>query len=319
MKTDLDALSRVEARLKAIFRDDPTLEPFLSDEYFWGGGQMRSKVCVNLGRLFGLKYETIIDIAVFTELLHNASLIHDDIIDEDGQRRGVPAIWKEVGIPRAILIGDLLIAKSFKIASEANEKKGVRLSWVQNISLATNAAVNGAMRELNYDTSDSNFYRYLKMAELKTGSLFSLPVNCICDAAQINPLKKEQISGAFSKFAIAYQIKDDEADFLGYKKGRIKSSDLLNGRPNIFYLTQYSISETSNNHSEIYDVHAGLVFKARSELLKVNPKISSFLDKIILPFVAMSKPPKTNLKSSYPYKITTTHSINEPEYKFAKP
>ena len=280
---------------------------------------MRSKVCVNLGKLFGLRSQTVIDIAVLTELLHNASLIHDDIIDEDGQRRGVPSIWKEVGIPKALLIGDLLIAKSFEVASSANEKNEVKLSWVKNISLATNAAVNGAIRELDYDTGDSNFYRYLKMAELKTGSLFSLPVNCICDTAQFNPLKKQKISGAFSKFAIAYQIKDDEADFLGYKEGRNKSSDLLNDRPNIFYLTQDPINETSNNYSEIYDVHAGLVFTARSELLEVNPRISSFLDNIILPFVAMSKDLRTNSKPSRANKITTTFATNESQYKFAKP
>ena len=319
MKTDLDALSRVKARLKAVFQNDLTLEPFSNHEYFWSGGQIRSKVCVNLGRLFGLRSETVIDIAVLTELLHNASLIHDDIIDEDGQRRGVSSIWKEAGIPKALLIGDLLIAKSFEVASNAQEKSEVRLSWVKNISLATNAAVNGAMRELDYDTDDSNFYRYLKMAELKTGSLFSLPVNCICDAAQLNHLKKEQISGAFSNFAIAYQIKDDEADFLGYKKGRNKRSDLLNDRPNIFYLAQGSITETPNNYADIYDLHARLVFKARSELLEVNPKISLFLDNIILPFVGMSKHRKTNLKPSHSNKITTTYSNNESEYKFAKP
>ena len=68
MKTDLNALSRVQARLKAIFRNDSTLEPFSNHEYFWSGGQMRSKVCVNLGKLFGLSYGTIIDIAVSTEL-----------------------------------------------------------------------------------------------------------------------------------------------------------------------------------------------------------------------------------------------------------
>ena len=319
MKTDLDALSRVQARLKAIFRNDLTLKPFSNHEYFWSGGQMRSKLCVNLGRLFGLRHETIINIAVFTELLHNASLIHDDIIDEDGQRRGVSSIWKEVGIPKALLIGDLLIAKSFEFASDANEKNEVRLSWVKNISSATNAAVNGAMRELDYDTEDSDFYRYLKMAELKTGSLFSLPVNCICDTAQFNFVKKKQISDAFSKFAIAYQIKDDEADYLSYKKGRNKPSDLLNDRPNIFYLAQDSITETPNNYSEIYDLHARLVFKARSELLKVNPRISLFLDNIILPFVAISKHPRTNLKLSHPNEITTTHSNNESEFKFARP
>ena len=319
MKTDLYALSRVQARLKAVFRDDPTLEPFSNHEYFWSGGQMRSKLCVNLGRLFGLSNDIIADIALFTELLHNASLIHDDIIDEDGQRRGVPSIWKEAGIPKALLIGDLLIAKSFEVASNAKVKNEVKLSWVKNISLATNAAVNGAIRELDYDTGDSNFYRYLKMAELKTGSLFSLPVNCICDTAQFNPLKKQKISGAFSKFAIAYQIKDDEADFFGNKKGRNKSSDLLNGRPNIFYLTQDPTDETSNNYSEIYDVHAGLVFTARSELLEENPGISSFLDNIILPFVAMSKDLRTNSKPSLANEITTTFANNESQYKFANP
>ena len=91
------ALSRLNRQLRACFLTDSTLACFSDDAYFWSGQNIRGRICLELGTAYGLPEDTLIEIAASTQLLHDASLIHDDIIDEDAERRGCAAIWKKYG------------------------------------------------------------------------------------------------------------------------------------------------------------------------------------------------------------------------------
>ena len=117
MDLTTSALSRLEWRLKASFCSDPVLADFAEDAYFWSGQNIRGKICLNLGDAYGISEDILLDIAVTTQLLHDASLIHDDLIDEDTERRGYLTIWKKYGKAKAVLIGDLLISKAYQLVS----------------------------------------------------------------------------------------------------------------------------------------------------------------------------------------------------------
>ena len=95
MDLNTSALGRLEGRLRACFFSDSTLADFSDDKYFWSGQNIRGKICLDLGKAYGLSEDTLIDIAASTQLLHDASLIHDDLIDEDIERRGCLTIWKK--------------------------------------------------------------------------------------------------------------------------------------------------------------------------------------------------------------------------------
>ena len=108
MDLKTSALGRLEGQLRACFFSDSTLADFSDDAYFWSGQNIRGKICLDLGKAYGLSEDTLLDIAASTQLLHDASLIHDDLIDEDTERRGCLAIWKKYGKAKALLILSLI-------------------------------------------------------------------------------------------------------------------------------------------------------------------------------------------------------------------
>ena len=84
------ALGRLEERLRACFFNDSTLADFSDDTYFWSGQNIRGKICLELGKAYGLS-ETPNRYIASTQLLHDASLIHDDLIDET---LSAEAVWR---------------------------------------------------------------------------------------------------------------------------------------------------------------------------------------------------------------------------------
>ena len=93
------------------------------------GKWIRARLALASGGLLGLSSQTYIKWAVVCELIHSASLLHDDICDKDSMRRGKKSLWKEFGIPAAACMGDYLIAESFRKITEIEQ------GWHQNILL----------------------------------------------------------------------------------------------------------------------------------------------------------------------------------------
>ena len=141
MDCSLDFLSRLQWRLRNYFCEDPVLRDFVDDPYFWSGQKIRAKICFSVGKSFGLKEDLLLDIAAFTDLLHNASLIHDDLIDDDSERRGCATPWKKYGKEKALLLGDLLISKSLEISTNINADSNLKTAWASEISNCVSAAV----------------------------------------------------------------------------------------------------------------------------------------------------------------------------------
>lgn len=286
-------LSRFNKRLKNYFVKDPVLSDLLEENYFFSGQNIRTKICLEMGSSFGLDQEIVLDIATFTEFLHNASLIHDDIIDNDSERRGYPTIWKKYGGNKALLLGDLLIAKSYMIASSATTEFNIKSLWVQEISSTVATAVKGTLNELEFhnQTSKSLFEQYFAIAIEKTGVLFSLPIRCIAIAGEYDISTKDCLTKIFSKLAVAYQIKDDQADFLGSKKGRNRSSDLINGRPNIYHLLVNSKQPLSQVFTEISRYQNTLIESAIASCAFLPTRIDTKLEELLIPFVTLKPLP----------------------------
>ncbi len=290
------ALSRLEWRLRACFCSDSTLADFLDDAYFWSGQNIRGKICLDLGAAYDLPVDTLLDIAAFTQLLHDASLIHDDLIDEDIERRGCPAIWKKYGKAKALLIGDLLIAKAYEIVSDSKVPASTKVAWIREISAAVSSAVSGAVSELEFDAQTQNkellLENYYCMASRKTGALFALPACCIAlDANQLDDM--DRLSKIFLNLAVAYQIKDDQSDFLGTKSGRSYSSDLENGRPNLYHtLVNKSIS-TGECFAFINDYQQSLVADSVQLADSLPDKVGVILKELLIPFIELKPLPSS--------------------------
>ncbi len=282
-------LSRLDWRLRSLFSSDPILSDFLDEDYFWSGQGIRGKICLEVGQGFEIEDNLLLDIAVFTELLHNASLIHDDLIDGDTQRRGHPALWSKYGKPKALLVGDLLIAKAFEIASLSSLDSSRKVQWVSALSKTVATAVRGAVQELDFTVENQSLVleQYHTIAADKTGVLFSLPVRCIGIASNLEDTADHSLSKIFSNLAVAYQIKDDQADFLGFKVGREKSSDILNGRPNIYHLLASSEQPLEEIFTLISDYQNDLIIGSLQAAKALPKSVHTTLEKLLLPFVRL--------------------------------
>ncbi|QXD31194.1 polyprenyl synthetase family protein [Candidatus Pelagisphaera phototrophica] len=295
MDLKASALGRLEGRLRACFFSDSTLADFSDDPYFWSGQNIRGKICLDLGAAYKLPEDILLDIAASTQLLHDASLIHDDLIDEDTERRGCAAIWKNYGKAKAILIGDLLISKAYDIATYSKVSDATKVLWTSEISVAVNSAVSGAVAELEFDAHNKQLIlgNYYRMASLKTGALFALPARCIAlTAKQLDDV--DRLNTIFLNLAVAYQIKDDQSDFLGTKSGREYSSDLKNGRPNLYHILANNGMSTDKCFDYINDYQQSLVADSVQLANSLPKQVCVILKELLIPFIELKPLPSSS-------------------------
>lgn len=176
-----------------------------------GGQRVRARLALHAGGCLGLTPEDSQTLAVTCELLHNASLIHDDLHDRDTQRRGQPSVWHKFGDEVAICTGDLLLSASclalsrFSLVTRLPELFALMHSRVAG-------AVRGQCAELRRTThSVVTIDDLRKIAIAKSGALLSLPTELALLAAGQNHALVQAREAAES-FAVGYQIYDDLVD-----------------------------------------------------------------------------------------------------------
>ena len=237
MKNSSNKLSCEKSQLNFLYLSDEILKIYASDGYFSRGKNIRTKMSDIIGYHLRISKDILNSISSITDLLHNASLVHDDIIDNDKIRRGQSSIWKKYGVGKAILVGDYLISKSYQEVALMNLGYGEKTKLNDEITKTLKDSVKGAHLELEHSdqTLETTFNNYIEISSLKTGSLFSLPFRCLYNMYEkFDSNEKKSLSKAFCNLAVSYQIKDDWLDFKSSKIHTGNNSDYINNRPNIF-------------------------------------------------------------------------------------
>lgn len=175
------------------------------------GRQVRARACLDTCIRLGVHYDDMLILAATSELLHNASLIHDDIQDEDEIRRGQFSVWKKYGIKIGICAGDLLISTAYGVLS-GYSKTSQLPRIISRINNQTITAIAGQSLDIVYKNNRKlSIQQYLHIAKQKSGALLSLPIELAFIAAEqeeyINLVKK-----ACANLAVGYQIVDDLED-----------------------------------------------------------------------------------------------------------
>jgi len=174
------------------------------------------KVCTG-GKETPYQYQRAIEGAVAIELAHTASLVHDDIIDKDKERRGKPAFYIQDGVPSALLTGHKMLAIGFDIALSHGEKIA-RLycdTW--------NEILNGEFKEVNFNKKNIKnnseeiskskiFTEYNKIINMKTASLFSSACKAGAIEADASGPILETLADYGREIGLAYQLADDLVD-----------------------------------------------------------------------------------------------------------
>lgn len=191
------------------------------------GKRWRPKIIITIAYYSGKRIdEDVINSAIAVELIHLASLVHDDIIDGAKLRHGEPTINAKEGTDYAILAGDDMIAKGCLTASHVNNQAGILLA--ETVSYLC----DGQAIELNsrYDVSRTK-ESLLQSIKGKTASLFVATCKLGGLVAELNEKETKALSEFAENFGIAYQLVDDVNDFAEIGKVPSKSvgNDIAEG------------------------------------------------------------------------------------------
>lgn len=163
--------------------------------------------------------EEAVRAAAAIELVHMATLVHDDVLDDAPLRRGLPTVAASSGRERAVAVGDLLFSRAFALLAEHRDQRSVALLAEASVALARGEL---AQRDDAFDSSISA-QRYLERCRLKTAKLFE----CACRLG-----RDVEALGAFgAEIGLAFQLLDDVLDVAGppERTGKARGTDLLDG------------------------------------------------------------------------------------------
>ena len=198
------------------------------------GKMLRAKMAVHGAEALNLNQLAASRWAAAVEVLHNASLIHDDICDGDKLRREHQAVWAKFGRNAALTLGDWLIALSFEFAAEAAEiARAPRLLRILAQHMSRTTA--GEAMEFELD-GGLDWESYLTIAADKTAPLLTAPLQGIAVIAG-DQNAEETIFNYFRDLGEAYQIGNDIANFYGSDGAKLIAGDLARRAPNAVTLS----------------------------------------------------------------------------------
>ena len=217
-------LHRTEARLAEVAEGHgPELARHAAGTLAAGGKRLRPMLVF----LCGGEAEELLFAAVAVELLHMATLVHDDVLDRAALRRGRPTVFAVAGRRGATATGDLLFSRAFAELASTGSKPAV-----SSLSAASSALARGELMQRADAWSDSvTPERYLERCELKTASLFSEACRLGALLGGTGPTAEDALAGFGRRVGLAFQILDDVLDVSGpsERTGKHRGTDLLDG------------------------------------------------------------------------------------------
>lgn len=190
-------------------KEDP-LEEALVYHLGTGGGQTRARIALEAGTALALSDNDPLLLAASVELLHNASLVQDDLQDHSEDRRGKPSVWKKFGNATAIGLTDFLIASSFQVVGGVSTPERI-----PGLLTCLHDAIHRTLKGQGLDlqtTSPASVGACMEVAAAKSGPLFALSLELPLLMAGMDQ-HRQQARIAASDFGIGYQIYDDLDDF----------------------------------------------------------------------------------------------------------
>jgi len=224
-----------------------------------GGKRVRPMVAVLTGTLLGAEKDKLITLGASIELLHTATLVHDDLIDGALLRRGNPTLNSNWSPAATVLTGDYIFAQAAELAAEIGSTQVMSL-FAQTLT----TIVNGEVRQLFSRKGITTREEYFRRIYEKTGSMFVLATHA---AAQLSGAKGSEIEAAKSyghEVGKAFQIVDDILDFTGdeTRLGKPIGGDLQQG---VLTLPTLYFTEENPDHPELKAVMNG---KGKSDLIE---------------------------------------------------
>lgn len=237
IQPDIDAVDRLMASQTDF--NHPDLVSALSHILSSGGKRIRPAMTLLIGKHLGADSERLITLAAAIEMLHTATLVHDDLIDGSLLRRGIPTLNAKWTPGATVLTGDFIFARAAKLAADTGSLPVMTL-FAQTLS----TIVNGEIVQLFSSRCNLSREDYFQRIYAKTASLFETTCSTAAIIAGVEPAQIEASRQFGYHLGMAFQIIDDILDFTGEQAtlGKPVGSDLQQGiitLPTIIFVNQH--------------------------------------------------------------------------------
>ena len=234
-------LAKVKDSLRSISKVD---FPWLSEQLGYvvrsGGKRLRPALTLLTGKFYNYNLKYLLPMAAAVELMHTATLVHDDAIDKSVARRGKATIYKIWGEEPAVLLGDYLFAKAGEFASDTQSLRVIK-RFSQTLATISSGELSQLLGAFKIEQTRQHYFQRISS---KTASLFSLATESGAILSEAPEKSVEALKEYGYNLGIAFQIMDDILDFIGTeeKLGKPIGSDLAQGTltlPAILLLERY--------------------------------------------------------------------------------
>lgn len=222
-------LEAVHARLSQQVNEfDPAIAPYAEYALNGNGKNLRPALVALSANSLNKTTDAHVTVAVIIEMVHLATLVHDDVMDEGEIRRGRPTLAANWGNEIAVLFGDCLFAQALKLAASFPTPEICRA-----VAMATNTVCSGEILQTqqrrNFQFSRAEYFRVL---EMKTAELFALSCDLAGFLGGATPTQRSALRQFGMVFGTAYQVYDDCVDLFGTESSAGKSlgTDLAKGK-----------------------------------------------------------------------------------------
>ncbi len=234
-------LDKVEERLRSVTRVDFShLSELLDFSLRSTGKRVRPILTLLSGKFYDYNPEHLLTMATAVEILHTATLVHDDAIDDSLIRRNRPTVYKLWGAEKAVLLGDYMFAEAGALTATTHNLRVIKL-FAATLKTISSGELNQSFSAFNQEQTHQQYFQRIAQ---KTASLFCMATE---SGAALSQAPEESIQVLIEyayNLGIAFQIVDDVLDFISTEKelGKPVGSDLAQGTltlPSILLMQRY--------------------------------------------------------------------------------
>ena len=198
-----------------------------------GGKRLRPVMALITCEMVGGDSEKAIPFATALETIHNFTLVHDDVMDDDDLRHGVDACHTVYGLSTAILAGDTLFAYAFEMITDCDIEDGIKADLVKNVAYVVRKIAEGQQMDINFEEEETvNAKEYLEMIRLKTSILFGAAAYGGAKIGGTSEKEARLLEEMATNVGLGFQIWDDYLDATASEKilGKPSGSDIKQGK-----------------------------------------------------------------------------------------
>ena len=230
-------LKTIDALIQtAVCFKDQHIEEIANYIILAGGKRLRPLLAMVVAKLLNYKGQGHYSIAAAVELIHTATLLHDDVVDNSQVRRGVLSAHEKWGNKYAILVGDFLFTQSFRLMLQAESMDALNI-----LSLSSSIIAEGEVKQLGYiNKIDILEAEYIDVIGSKTAELFGAICKSIASLANKSQEMQMYMYLLGINLGIAFQIIDDVLDYTSKETGKTLGNDYVEGKITLPVIIAYS-------------------------------------------------------------------------------